>query len=299
MLVRNSYCIRIRLCTIPDSKASFDNKMITILGASGFIGSHIVKRLDELGMEYFAPRRDENLPARNLGEIIYCIGLTADFRGRPVDTVEAHVCQLLRVVRDCQFDSLLYLSSTRVYDGRAGVVTEDDPLLVNPLEKENVYGISKIMGEALLLTTDLKIRIARLSNVYGADFDSDNFLSSITKEALATQKVMVRNSPASSKDYISVDDTVSALINIATRGKHRVYNVAHGKNTSNEALTQKIAELTGSDVTFAPNGPTVSFPEISADRLKEEFGFRAVNVLDDLNRLINLYRSNKHRWHHD
>jgi nucleoside-diphosphate-sugar epimerase len=270
--------------------------MITVLGASGFIGSHLVKRLDELGMEYLAPDRHEKLSTRNLGEIIYCIGLTADFRERPLDTVEAHVCQLLRVVSDLKFDSLLYLSSTRVYGNSADVANEEQPLQVNPVDKEHLYEISKIMGEALLLAINQKVRVARLSNVYGADFDSDNFLSSIIKEAISTGKVVVKTSPASAKDYISVDDTIGALIDIATRGKHRVYNVAQGRNTSNEALAQKIAELTGCGFTFGANAPGVSFPMISIERIQSEFTFRPTNILDDLDGIVDLYRSNRKRF---
>src|SRR5688500_5975918 len=90
--------------------------MITVLGASGFIGSRLVSQLAATGAEYQAVGRNEALPAGPLGHVIYCIGLTADFRSRPLNTVEAHVCKLLEVLRKCDFESLLYLSSTRLYN---------------------------------------------------------------------------------------------------------------------------------------------------------------------------------------
>src|SRR5215204_2623584 len=99
--------------------------MFTILGASGFIGSRLAKRLGALGLEYQGVGRHDVLPAASLGNVIYCIGLTADFRSRPFDTVEAHVCKLLHVLRNCEFDLLLYLSSTRLYNARDNSTTED------------------------------------------------------------------------------------------------------------------------------------------------------------------------------
>src|SRR5437868_14664917 len=89
--------------------------MITVLGASGFIGSHIVRELEQRGEKYYAPAKVETIWDKDLGNIIYCIGLTADFRTRPFDTVEAHVCKLNELLKRGRFDSLLYLSSTRVY----------------------------------------------------------------------------------------------------------------------------------------------------------------------------------------
>src|SRR6267378_3887747 len=141
--------------------------MITVLGASGFIGSHLVKRLRELNIECLAPGREEQLPGRNLGEVIYCIGLTADFRSRPFDTVDAHVCKLLSVLRDCEFDSLLYLSSTRLYEGHSQTAREEDSLKFGPTNPSDLFGLSKALGESLSLACGKKVRVVRPSNVYG------------------------------------------------------------------------------------------------------------------------------------
>src|SRR5687768_14738265 len=89
--------------------------MITVLGSQGFVGRHVVQELEQRGLPYFAPPREAPLSGTPLGDVIYCIGLTADFRSRPFETVEAHVVKLRDVLEGCDLDSLLYLSSTRVY----------------------------------------------------------------------------------------------------------------------------------------------------------------------------------------
>src|SRR5262245_12286016 len=178
--------------------------MITVLGASGFIGSHLVKRLDTLGHEFHAIGRDDSLPSGSMGHVIYSIGVTADYRSRPFDTVEAHVCKLLKILRDRQFESLLYLSSTRLYLGLSSS-DEETALRIAPLEASDLYNASKAMGESLVLNSGRPTRVVRLSNVYGPDFDSDNFLSSIMRDAILHNKIVFETAAASAKDYISVD----------------------------------------------------------------------------------------------
>lgn len=263
---------------------------ITVLGASGFIGSALVKRLRETGVEHFAPDRNERLLNRQLGNIIYCIGLTADFRTRALETVEAHVVELLRVIRDYDFDSLLYLSSTRLYLSAAAPAREEDAVLVSSLDRDDLYSISKVMGESLSLACGKRTRVVRLSNVYGFDFSSENFLPSIIKDAILTKKVVLHTAPDSEKDYIGLDDAVDALIKIATSGCHNIYNVASGVNVSHQQLLDRIRELTDCEVTFDREAPKTSFPQISVERIRREFDWQPASVLEDMNILIDSYR---------
>lgn len=264
--------------------------MIAVLGSSGFVGSHLVERLRELDIAHFNPGRDDDLPRENLGDVIYCIGLTADFRMRPFETVGAHVCKLLKVLQECEFDSLLYLSSMRLYEAHIGEAREEDPIQVAPLNPIDLYNISKAMGESLLLTCGRKTRVARLSSVYGSDFASPGFLSAVLREAISTNQVTLQTSLDAERDYVSIDDVVDALIKIARSGRHRIYNVASGVNVSNRELTQRISELTGCRVEVVPEPSQTTYPRINIDRMKKEFGFAPANILDDLDWLVELYR---------
>ena len=77
----------------------------TVLGASGFIGSHVANLARREGHDVDCPGRDENLDGRHLGHVIYSIGLTSDFRQRPHDTVTAHVTKLQEILTRTTFDS--------------------------------------------------------------------------------------------------------------------------------------------------------------------------------------------------
>ena len=268
---------------------------VTVLGATGLVGSHLVRRLKELDRTFFAPRREEKLIGKDLGDVIYCIGLTADFRNSPFETVEAHVCYLSEVLRTCEFRSLLDLSSSRVYQNKAAPAREEDTLQVAPSRRDDLYNLSKLMGESLSFSSDKKIRVVRLSNVYGKDFDSQNFLSKIIRQAISQSTLTISSAPDAARDYVSIDDAVDALIEIATRGKHNLYNVASGMNVTNEKLIKKISELTGCRITFDPRSVTaIRFPLISIDRMRSEFDFRPRSVLENMSSLVESYKK-----HHD
>lgn len=258
----------------------------TILGASGFIGSHLRAHLEETGHECFVPARgDASVFGQELGHVIYCIGLTADFRQRPFDTVRAHVCFLAEVLEKAKFESLLYLSSTRVYAGAASG-DEDAQLMAGDL-----YNLSKLAGESLCFASGrANVRVARLSNVFGNDFSSDNFLPSLIRSAVADGRVILGTTLDSAKDYVSIDDVASILPKIALAGKQRVYNVASGRNISNRELVEIIRELTGCTVEVAGDARHVLFSPIQAARLRQEFGFFPTMLADRLGDLIVEYK---------
>lgn len=265
--------------------------MITILGSTGFIGLHLKQKLDLLGITYLAPRKDEDLEGKDLGTIIYCIGLTADFRERPLDTVEAHVCQLLEIIRHSVFQKIIYLSSTRVYDAAMRIAEEDAVFHVAPNNPSDLYNISKLMGEAIIHSLADRGCIVRLSNVYGNDLGSGNFLSRIIREALTAKRVILETAMDSEKDYISVNDVVTLLIQIASQGSRRVYNIASGLNISNQEIMDQLSLLTGCEVEVKEDAKTIKFPPISTNLIRSEFAFEPQNLLMGLENLIKLNKN--------
>jgi nucleoside-diphosphate-sugar epimerase len=265
--------------------------MFTILGGSGFVGRRVCQRLSASGVEYVAPARDELLTGRELGDVIYCIGLTADFRTKTFETVEAHVGKLLGILRDCDFDSLLYLSSTRLYGFGPGIGDESVAVSVEPLRPDDLYNISKAMGESLSLHSQRNTRVARLSNVYGDDFSSENFLASIIMQAVSVGKVVLETSAGTAKDYVNIEDVVGGLIDIAARGTERIYNIASGINVSNGELVDRLRSLTDCEVEYTPGARTLDYPKISTVLMRREFDFRPSSVVDDMAELVDRYKS--------
>jgi nucleoside-diphosphate-sugar epimerase len=264
--------------------------LITVFGASGFIGSNLVAELRRRNVEHLALSRVDLIPQQNLGNVIYCIGVTADFRSKPFETVDAHVCKLRAVLQGCEFESVTYLSSTRIYASTAGPAREEDPLVVAPADLNDLYNISKAMGESLSLNCGRNARVVRLSNVYGPDFNSENFLATIIREAITTGRLTLNTTRDSAKDYVSIRDVVHGLIEIATRGRERIYNLASGVPVSNEELAARLGEIANCKVEFREHATRVTFPPIAIDRMRSEFDFHPSSLLDELEGLVGVYR---------
>lgn len=272
--------------------------MITVLGSTGFIGNYIVNYLKQENIEFFAPPRDYIFTKeKKLGHVIYCIGLTADFREKPYETIEAHVCKLLELLKNGDFESLTYLSSTRLYLKSRSVdsrLNEGDDIVLNANDSFDIFGASKIAGELLLLNSGKpNVKIVRLSNVFGNDFHSNNFITSIVKDAIVSGKVKLQTTPDSSKDYIAIDDVCKAIIKLSYYRTSGIYNLTFGSNTTNEAITNEIARLTGAEIIYSNTAKKIIFQEINNSKLSNELGFRpSKSLIEGLPEIINSFSAN-------
>jgi nucleoside-diphosphate-sugar epimerase len=224
-------------------------------------------------------RGDGELYRKPLGHVIYAIGVTADFRRRPYDTVQAHVGVLADFLQRADFESLLYLSSTRVY-ARASSGNEDVSLPVLAQDPDDLYNLTKLMGESLCQQDPrVGIRVARLSNVVGGDdVDSANFVPSLFRDA-HRGRIVLQTAANSAKDYIHIDDVVELLPKIAATGRQRLYNVASGVSTTHRQWAEYLATVTGCVVEVADGAPLVRFAPIDIRRIQTEFDFHPRPVI--------------------
>jgi nucleoside-diphosphate-sugar epimerase len=242
----------------------------TILGAAGFVGRRLKARLEADGREVFAPaKHDPELFRRELGTVFYCAGLTADYDARPFDTVEAHASLVSELARAAGFTRLVYLSSTRLYDGQAAAeVHEDAPLILDPADPRRVYDLSKALGENITLTrTGGRGAVARLSNVFDWTEGSPGFLSDWLAQAACERALTLQSSPHVRRDYIHLDDVVDALLALAAAEAPGIVNVASGELTSNGEIAEVFADC-GWTVGFAGDADPAPPPNAATAKLR-------------------------------
>lgn len=252
---------------------------VTVVGARGFVGGRLARRLTAEGAAPWTPAKgDPELLKRDLGVVYYCAGLTADYDRRPFDAVEAHASLISEILRAGRFERLVYCSSTRLYDGLPQAeVDEAVPLVFDPADPRRVYDLSKALGENLTLArSGGKGVVARLSNVYDGAAGSPGFLSEWLVKARTSRELVLDSSPHIRRDYIHLDDVVSALIAIA--GGSGIYNVAAGRLTSNAEIAEVFA-TEGWQARFTGTANPPPPPNASAVRLAG-LGVRARPVVD-------------------
>ncbi len=263
----------------------------TIIGGKGFVGDAVATHLRAAGHEVFIPDRgDPRLLQLELGHVIYAAGLTADFRSRPFDTMRAHVGTLTELLEHATFDSLLYLSSSRIYR-HAEETHEESSIALCSENFEDYFDLTKLAGEALCHASGRRnVRVARLANVIGPDFRSANFIFDLIRSACRDQHIVLRSALNSEKDYVMVDDVAAILPKIALEGQYRCYNVAYGSNISHAQIVDTIAATTGASFAVNKGAPaSISLP-INILRLKAEFEFFPQDILSEIPRLVNEYR---------
>jgi nucleoside-diphosphate-sugar epimerase len=260
----------------------------SLIGGHGFVGHHLYNYLCAQGwLCELVPRENPTIPKRHMGHVYYCAGLTADFRERPFDTVEAHVSYLAKWLKYGEFDSLTYLSSTRVY-ANASSTNEGGSLLVNPEAAGDLYNLSKLMGESLCLQSGRSVRIVRLSNVYGSQMPAQNFLAEVLSAAARSNFVQFRTAPESEKDYISVAEVVAMLPRIALGHEDGIFNLASGRNTSNQMIADYLSSA-GVTCEFETGAPLVQFTRIDTQKIETRFGSRTCDLVQDLPSLLQYY----------
>lgn len=167
---------------------------VLVIGASGLVGSHCLKYLKEKNIEvigtyrnhqvantfYFDPSIENcfdflNETAFKPDTIIHCGALTnVDYcEDNQVESYELTVKSTQKIVNYCKKNKikLVYLSTDYVFDGLGGPYLETEN--TNPI---NVYGNHKLEAEKIVEELGNYI-IARITNVYGEEERSKNFIS--------------------------------------------------------------------------------------------------------------------------
>lgn len=262
------------------------SQIATIIGGKGFVGAALARYLSSRGWTCQVPPRDMPWPqaGRNLGHVFYCAGLTGDYLARAADTVEAHVSLLSRVLQSEPWDSLVYLSSTRLYDGlAAGVLAEETTRLpVAPQVPRHLFDLTKLTGESLCHAMGQgRARVARLASVYDSPADPNGFLPALLRrvaQAAPGETLAVDSTPQAERDYVHLPDVLRALVDIALHGKQTVYNVGSGENVSNARLGEMVERWSGRKLAFHATQAASGSAVVDVQRLQQDFGWRPARL---------------------
>ncbi|MEU0688745.1 NAD-dependent epimerase/dehydratase family protein [Streptomyces uncialis] len=195
---------------------------------------------------------------------------------------------------------VLFASSIEVYGGNDGALfTETSPLL--PLSP---YAASKISCEEYLTSLrhgfGTETTTVRLTNLYGPWQAPDRIVPRVVAQGLSGMKSEAVTGRL--RDFLAVEDAVRALLGLVERGLWgETFNLAAGRHTGLEEVTDTIARLTGSGPVVRATTPVKDGrgPSLVASpaRLEERLGWRArVPLPDGLRGTVSWYAEHESWW---
>lgn len=260
---------------------------VTVFGSSGFIGSHMAEYAQQAGFDVKRPSWKDGVPQGNLGTVIYCNGV-GDCK-RPIEVMYSHVGFLSEIIQKGSFDRLVYISSTRVYMNSIDT-NETSDLTVTWEDQRKLFNIAKLAGEDLCRFIDKDVLILRPSNVYGQAFNSPLFLPSIVRDALAKNEINLFVDRNYAKDYVSVDDLVSACFKLLDKNYKGTFNIASGVNVTAEVISKLLSDRTNCKVNWHESKVQEIFHPIEISKIKSLINFSPKKLEDELSLMIGNFR---------
>ena len=265
----------------------------TIFG-QGFVGTNISIFLKKKKCKLFIPKKGKYKFKKNLHNVIYCIG-NQNWLDDPKKTYDANLGLVPEIIFNNTFDSFTLLSTTRLYFANSkGKTSENDPINIDSNNKNFLYNSLKIAAENLCLTLNNKnIKVVRMSNLFGDNFTKQAYLlPTWIRNSIKNKKIDLYISKNSTKDFIYVNDAFDVLLKIIKRGKHRLYNVASGKNIKLFKILQEMKKITNCEINYSNSSNIIKEPIINIKRIKKEFNFKPKNdLINLLNYLIINYKN--------
>ncbi len=234
------------------------NALVT--GSKGFIGRYLVSSLKENDMKVQEIDIKDGIDLTNweqlfnfikdtskidvlfhLGAIVFVPYSLKNPRMTYITNVVGTL-NLLEIARILDINKFIF-ASTYVY-GQPQYLPIDEN---HPIQAINPYNRSKILGEELCKgyheDYGLNFVILRPFNIYGTGQNKDFLIPSILAQ-LSSKKITLEN-PNPMRDYIYIDDVISAYMKAATYDNKGIdtFNIGTGKSYSVKEIVDKILNL--------------------------------------------------------
>ncbi|WP_341961936.1 NAD-dependent epimerase/dehydratase family protein [Pseudomonas sp. RC10] len=263
-----------------------------VLGGTGFIGSHLVNALNDLGHEVtsltrHAPPQNTILSELALRNTNWQIGdyqnredikkllrgnevcfhlisssLPSNSNKDPSWDVSTNVCNSLHVMEEAVqagIKNMIFISSGGTIYGEAQCSPIPE---THPLEPTCSYGVTKLAIEKYLALFErlhgLPYKIIRLANPYGPGQDVNKAQGAISVfiERIRNQlPIQIWGDGSNVRDYIYIEDAVQGILAVMNhQGPDRIFNIGSGTGSSLSEIIGEISLILSpvSEIAFLP-----------------------------------------------
>jgi GDP-L-fucose synthase len=306
------------------------SKRILVTGAHGFVGRHIVTRLEDLGCrQIIAPRHGEcDLIKQDAIEVVFRrhrpeiiihaaaavggIGANRVNPGRFFYENAMMGLQLIESARRHATEKIVVLGTICSYPRLTPVPFREKNLWDGyPEEVTAPYGLAKkmllVQCQAYRQQYGMNAIFLLPVNLYGPgdhfELQNSHVVPAMIRKCVDARErgdaeVVLWGDGSPTREFLYVEDAAEAIVLAAAAyDKPEPVNLGSGKETSIQCVAQLIADLTGFKGritwdTAQPNGQPRRSLDVS--RAEREFGFRAsTDLKEGLERTVNWFLSNR------
>lgn len=245
------------------------NRHILITGAGGFVGSHLAKKLSELGAEVVSMiRRDGGVDVakrdalepffHNKPSVVFHLaGEAVVERGQesPYDTFRTNVLGTLNVLelsRIYAIPKIIIASTAQVYGEGTPPFREDDPPRPSrPYETSKTA--TDLLAQSYADSFHLGVLIPRFANIYGpGDTNLTRLIPKVLEHILKGKPIPVWGGTAK-REYLYIDDAIDAYLMLGAISdvkleRNRIFNFGSGNPIAVWDLIKTIGKIAGAKI---------------------------------------------------
>jgi nucleoside-diphosphate-sugar epimerase len=235
-----------------------------VTGASGFIGRHLVARLENMGKHVVCVSRAtgfdvtrDRLPLKGVTHVFHLaarVGVEEAWQ-RPIEYLNTNALGTARVIDQCRDHCSVTFVSAYIYGNpRRLPIRESDPVDV-----QNPYALSKGLAEQICAFYarfyQVPIVVLRPFNIYGPGQDSRSLIPYIVEQFLDSQRRVVRvKDLAPSRDYVYISDAIEGIILASQAASGSVFNIGSGTTYTVEEIITRVSKVSGIRKSYRATG---------------------------------------------
>ena len=228
---------------------------VLVTGATGFIGRHLVARLENMGKQVVCVSRAtgfditrDRLPLEGVTHVFHlaaCVGVEEAWR-LPIDYLNTNALGTARVIDQCRGRCSVTFVSAYIYGNPRRLPIRES----EPVDVQNPYALSKLLGEQICAFYarfyEVPIVALRPFNIYGPGQDSRLLIPYIVEQFVDSQCRMVRvKDLAPSRDYLYISDAIEGIILASQAASGSVFNIGSGTTYTVEEIITRVSKVSG------------------------------------------------------
>ena len=235
---------------------------VTVTGSSGFVGSHLVKRLKALnydvvdidikkGIDITNPAKLESVEHFDVLFHLAAKSYVPDSYKDPWSFFHLNIIGTLNALELCRkFKARMIFISSYLYGSPQYLPIDEN----HPVSAFNPYAQSKLICEQLCQSYNRDFQtavvIVRPFNLYGPGQDKNFLIPTIINQAKSGKIIL--NDPVPKRDFLYIDDFVELLVKLIDYNNSgcQIFNAGSSKSFSVREIAEIICQLINTNISI-------------------------------------------------